>query len=72
MTNPNLTGLKKYKFLKKLNKDISTNDKKLIAEIIYGCNDNYRVLRVIVDGYYFKDGKNCSINEKKLYYSNFF
>jgi len=56
-------------FIHFLKKYISVSEKKIVSEIIYGCNDNYRVLKVIVDGYYFKDGKNCSINEKNLYYS---
>ena len=48
--------------------ELSKSDKLILCDIIYGCNDNIRVLNVVVDGYYFKEGKNCSINDKNMYY----
>lgn len=65
--NPNISPELVVQQLNDLN-DLTKSEKKQICEIIYGCSDNRRVLNVVVDGYYLKNGKNCSLTEKNLYH----
>ncbi len=58
-------------FLKSQN-GLTTQDEKLISEIIYGCFDNASIISVVVDGFYMKDGKNYLKSERSLFQGSFY
>merc|ERR1719505_192166 len=48
-------------------KDLEESDEVFLVEVFSGCVQYNSILKVIVDGYYVKDGRSCLGADKNLY-----
>lgn len=48
-------------------KDLQHTDQTFVTEVFSGCFRHTKVMKVVVDGFYIQDGKNCLKADKNLY-----
>ena len=56
--------------LRSLIQDVEDPEETFITEVFSGCVRHAKIMKVIIDGFYIKDGKSCLRSDINLYTGN--